>query len=236
VVDCSTRDRIGGLAKGILGLRTVVIDHHASGSPFGEVRMVDPAAPSVALMLLSVMDALGLEPSREEAELVLFGLCTDTAFFRHLDARSADVFASVSRLVRLGVSPQATFQSIYGGRSLEERRLVGLTLARTESHFGGRLLLCYQSETDRRSAGTDEGGSDEIYRLLQTVAGVEIVVLIRQESGTEHSVGLRSTSAKDVGEVARRLGGGGHAPAAGCTLHGELEDIRRRVLAELAPL
>ncbi len=81
--------------------------------------------------------------------------------------------------------------------------------------------------------GGGTGGSEEIYRLLQTVAGARIVVLVRQESGAEHSVSLRSDGRADVGEVARRLGGGGHVAAAGCTLFGDLAEIRDRILAEL---
>jgi phosphoesterase RecJ-like protein len=236
VVDCSTPERVGGLSDAIRGVPTAVIDHHSSGRAFGDVRLIDPSAPSVALMLLGVMDALGMEPVVEEAELVLFGLCTDTAFFRHLGGTSAPVFRSVARLIEIGASPQATYLRIYGGRRLEERRLIGLTLWRTESLHGGRLLVCTQTVEDKRSAGDAEGGSDEIYRLLQTVDGAEIVVLIRQEAGTEHSVGLRSAGPIDVGAVATLLGGGGHAPAAGCTVHGPLEDVRRRVLEALAPL
>jgi len=235
VVDCSTPERVGRLTEGIRGLRTLVIDHHASGSAFGDVRLIDPASPAVVLMLLSVLDALGLEPTREEAELVLFGLCTDTAFFRHLDARSAGVFEAVARIVRHGASPQAAYHEIYGGRSLAERRLLGATLARTESLCGGSLLLCTQTE-EEQGALSGGGGSDELYRLLQTVSGVRIVVFIRQESGGEFSVGLRSTGGIDVGSVARLLGGGGHAPAAGCTLEGSLEQVRRLVLDAVVPL
>jgi phosphoesterase RecJ-like protein len=233
IVDCSTPERVGGLAKGIRGLRTLVIDHHASGSHFGDVRLIDSASPAVVLMLLSVLDALGLELTREEAELVLFGLCTDTAFFRHLDARSAGVFEAVARIVRHGASPQAAYHEIYGGRSLAERRRLGTTLAGTESLCGGSLLLCTQTEGEQDSGG---GVSDELYRLLQTVSGVRIVVFIKQESGSGFSVGLRSSGGIDVGSVARLLGGGGHAPAAGCTLEGSLEQVRRRVLDAVVPL
>jgi phosphoesterase RecJ-like protein len=234
VVDCSTPERVGALGDGMRGLRTLVIDHHASGAPFGDVRFVDPEAPCVALLLLSVLDALGLPLQREDAELVLFGLCTDTAFFRHLNLSSAHAFETVARLVRAGASPQAVYHGIYGGRSLEGRRLLGLALSRTESLYGGRLLLCFET-VEERGEGSPEG-SDELYRLLQTVAGVEVVIFIRQELGAEHSVGLRSTGGIDVGSVARRLRGGGHAPASGCTLYGSLEEVRRRVLEEMAPL
>jgi phosphoesterase RecJ-like protein len=235
VVDCSTAERTGRAADMLVRFPCLVIDHHASGIVFGDVRYVDPGFPSVTLMALELMDRLRLDPTEEEAELILFGLCTDTAFFRHLGQSSARVFTAVARLVSLGASPQTAFHRIYGGRSLEERRLIGSTLAGTQSHHGGRILYCYQGQAER-GAMEGSGGSEEVYRLLQTVAGVRIVVLVRQESGAEHSVSLRSDGLTDVGIVARTLGGGGHPAAAGCTLVGDPESIRRRILTELGPL
>jgi len=236
ILDCSTLERTGPLATQVAGLPVAVIDHHASGAEFGGTRFVAPASPSVTLMLLRVMQELGLEPTRDEADLILFGLATDTAFFRHLGAESADAFRAVAELIGAGASPQATFDEIYGGRSLEERRLLGRVLARTESLEGGRIMLCYQTREEQEQPGAAQGSSEELYRLLQTVSGVELIVLLREESGPACSVSLRSSSEADVGSVARRLGGGGHARAAGCTLQGTLAEVRRRVLDELTPL
>jgi phosphoesterase RecJ-like protein len=176
------------------------------------------------------MDRLGVEPQTADAELVLFGLCTDTAFFRHLGAMSADVFLTVARLVAKGASPAALYERIYGGRSLEERRKLGVTLSRTESHAGGKVLLCHQSLEERST------GSDELYRLLQTVEGVRVIVLIRQDDDTMFSVSLRSSGGLDVGEVAKRLGGGGHKNAAGCQMSGALASVSRRVLDAVIPM
>ena len=79
-------------------------------------------------------------------------------------------------------------------------------------------------------------GSDEVYRVLQIVAQAEVIVFLRQEAPRRFSVGFRSASRVDVGSLAQSLGGGGHARAAGCTLTGTLDEVRRAVLAELGLL
>ena len=46
-------------------------------------------------------------------------------------------------------------------------------------------------------------------------------------------VSMRSLAGVDVSAPAKRLGGGGHAPAAGCTLPGDLDAAWRELEAEL---
>ena len=133
--------------------------------------------------------------------------------------------------------------------------LLGQLLTRTESFVGDRVLLTWQNladlgqEAQRVPNGSHQGcaaasedtgqaqqqntivrGSDDLYKHLQSVENNEIVVFIKEEQGRECSVGLRSRGTIDVGEMARALGGGGHAGAAGFTSTGSIEDLRRLVL------
>lgn len=237
VVDCSTADRLGGLEAAVAGLPVLVIDHHASGQPFGAVRWVEPSAPAVAFLVQLLLESLGERISAEDAELLLFGLCTDTGFFRHLAEDSAEVFQAVARLVAAGASPQRVYRRIHAGWSQARVRLLALALRRAESLLGGQVLLTWWSLADFRSAGAAFArGSDEVYRILSSVAGSEVIVFLRQEAPRRFSVGLRSLSRVDVGRLAQAMGGGGHARAAGCTLTGSLGGVRSAVLAQLQRL
>jgi len=102
VVDCSTADRLGpALEAAVAGLSVLVIDHHASGQRFGTVRWVEPSAPAVTYMVQLLLESLGERIPAEDAELLLFGLCTDTGFFRHLGPgqESGEALQAVARLV-----------------------------------------------------------------------------------------------------------------------------------------
>jgi len=46
-------------------------------------------------------------------------------------------------------------------------------------------------------------------------------------------VSMRAKPGYDVSRVALEFGGGGHAPAAGCQVRGELRQVREAVLASL---
>ncbi|MHC4838633.1 MAG: DHHA1 domain-containing protein [Planctomycetota bacterium] len=65
------------------------------------------------------------------------------------------------------------------------------------------------------------GGSiedtDEVLDILRAVKAVEAVALLTEREGGAVKVSFRSKTCLDVNRVARRVGGGGHARAAGAT-------------------
>jgi phosphoesterase RecJ-like protein len=238
VVDCSAPQRTGDLAPFLEGLPTAVIDHHATGDhplPSAESPVfLDPRAPSVTFLILLIIEALGERPSPEEAEMLLFGLCTDTGFFRHVEEGGGDTFALASRLVKAGASPKKTFQAIHGGKSLGSRILMGIILARAEALFDGRLILSFEKYEETQRFGLEGRDSDSLYQMLQSVAGVEAMVIIRQETPENCTVGLRSRDAVDVAAIAAAFGGGGHKNAAGLSISGTIEDLRPKIIKAFA--
>lgn len=236
VVDCSSLSRIGAISACLpAGLPVAFIDHHASGEASGEVRLVDPHAPAVTYMVQGIIEAAGDKPNKEEAELLLFGLCTDTGFFRHLDSSSSDVFSSVSRLVAAGASPKHAFDMMNGGKPFESRKLMGELLARAETHYDGKLIITSMNLEMQERYGLVGRDSDMLYQLLLTVAGMEVAVVVRQESEHDCTVGFRSRSSVDVAAIAAAFGGGGHRLAAGLHMPGQSEEIVERVIAAFKP-
>ena len=236
ILDCSTPDRTGPLGAMVTGLPCLVIDHHSSGEPFGDARMVDSSAPSTTVLLLDLFEALAVAPDADTARLILFGLCTDTGFFRHLGAGSAETYRSIARLVERGTSTADVYMMVYGSRELASRKLLAEMIQHAESHWSDRLIMTWQVIADRQRLGAHQRGEDDLYRLLQTVDGNVVVALIKEEAEGAFSVGLRSTAAVDVGALAASFGGGGHRQAAGFDIRGSLESVKKTVIEALGPL
>jgi phosphoesterase RecJ-like protein len=234
ILDCSCRERTGDLAGFVEGLPTAVIDHHASSSVAGDrsvpLLYLNPEAPSTTFLILEIIEALDLSPTAEEAELLLFGLATDTGFFRHVDQGGAETFRCAAALISAGASPKKVFQAINGGKNLDSRILMGKVLSATRAFYGGKLLLSTESLEDTKRFGLEGRDSDNLYQLLQSVTGVEAIVIIRQESPENCTIGFRSRDAVDVGTIAAGFGGGGHRNAAGLSLAGTIAEIEPKIL------
>ncbi len=236
VLDCSTIDRLGNFQYLPGKLPSLVIDHHSSGEPFGNLKIIDPKAPSVTYIVERLIRELGHTLKREEAELLLFGICTDTGFFRHLDDGAVEVLSAVIGLVEVGATLKKAYYMMYGNRELSKRKMLGKMLERAKSYAGNRLIVTYQTIADREAVEGKSRGEDELYMLLQTVRNNEVVAFIREESSTGCSVGLRSRNRIDVGKIARDFGGGGHKLASGFDMDGSIEEVERVVVEKLLPL
>jgi phosphoesterase RecJ-like protein len=231
IVDCSTLDRIGDLAEQLDGRPVAVIDHHATGDIFGDVRFMDASVPATTLLVLSTIEALEATPSKDEAEMLFFGLATDTGFFRFLDSQSSDVFDAAGRLVAAGASPRETSALISSGRTFASRKLIGRLLSRATAYAEGRFILTYMTAEERLEFGKENRDSDALYSLLLSIEGCEVIAFLREESETVCKGSLRATSDIHVGEIASHLGGGGHQKAAGFLNRDSLAGTMEKVVS-----
>jgi phosphoesterase RecJ-like protein len=231
VLDCSNIGRTGAIEEELSGMPLAFIDHHPQGDPSGEAVFIEAEAQAVTLLILRLIEAMGEKPSKEEAEYLLFGLCTDTGFFRHLDEKGAPAFRAAASLAEAGASPKSAFSRMYGGKSLESRLLMARILGRVERFFSGALLYSYETLEDTREFGLEGRDSDMLYQLMQSVCGCEAIILVRQESEDGCTVGLRSREAIDVGAIAASLGGGGHRLASGLAIKGKIPQVKEKLLA-----
>lgn len=236
VLDCASADRIGHLRDEIADRFTLVIDHHASGAPFGDESLVDPTAPSVTYLVQLIIEELGERPTAEEAELLLLGLVTDTGFFRHISRGGEEIFAAVSRLAAYGATPNRAYRTMFGNRSLPSRRLAGRVMDRARLEGAGKIVFTFLNREDEAELGEGERDSDTIYGQLQNIEGVEGVVFLREEAEGDISAGLRSNSYLDMGSIAARFGGGGHPRAASFRWSGSSKALESKLMEVISPL
>ncbi|MDC7226865.1 MAG: bifunctional oligoribonuclease/PAP phosphatase NrnA [Spirochaetales bacterium] len=230
ITDCSTPERIGEIfASEIKGLPTAVIDHHASGQPFGDVSFVNGGSPSTTVMIYQLFKELKIEPTPEEAEDMMFGFLTDTGYFRHLDHSNSASMQLASELLSYGISLKELYFRMYGGRKLDSKILTGRVLSRAVPLFDGRCISIYEGLDEKKRFGAENRDSDTIYSQLLSVKGCEAVIFIREESENECSVSLRSRDKIDVGAIAKSFGGGGHMRAAGFVYNGSRYEIEERL-------
>jgi phosphoesterase RecJ-like protein len=232
VLDTPEPGRAAISEEALSGARRVVnIDHHPGNAGYGDVNLVDPTASSVALLVYELLADLG-GIGVDTASALYVGVMTDTGGFRfgNTDARTLNAAAA---LVDLGASPAGLANSVYGEQPLGRLRLLGLVLSSTETALGGKVAVSLLTEDMKRETGSTGEDIEGIASFGRLVGGVEVALLLREE-GESVRASLRSKGRVDVNAVARRLGGGGHASAAGVALEGPLEAARERLISAVA--
>lgn len=235
IVDCSDIKRTGSIAESLSGFPAAVIDHHATNTGKGEADFIDAGKPASAILIQQIIEKESGEVSKYEAEMLLFGVCTDTGFFRHLDSNSSETFTAVSRLVLAGGNPKKTFSKIKGGKSFDSRLLIAAILSRMERYYDGKLIVSLQTLEETEKYGNEARDSDSLYQLIQAIEGVEAIVIVKQETEDRCSVGFRSLDKIDVSVVASAFGGGGHRQASGLSIEGRGENLIPRFVEAFKP-
>ncbi len=234
VVDCSSLERTGSLEEEIADLPLAIIDHHATNSESSPHFFIEATAPAAACLVQDVIEKMAGEVSSEEAEFLLFAICTDTGFFRHLDKGSEQTFERVARLVAKGARPKVIFAKMNGNKSLSSRILIGRSLDRLTLHYAGRLAVTYQTRDDFLQYGLEGRDTDSLYMLMQAIKGVEALVVLKEEADGKCSIGFRSFDKIDVSCVAKKFGGGGHKQASGAYCDGTHEVLLAKIIEEFA--
>jgi phosphoesterase RecJ-like protein len=240
IVDCQNIERTGNLQDFIKELPHAIIDHHVNViNPLSTVEApvyVDENASSCTILIEKLITAFDLELTAEEASLLLFGICTDTGFFRHLTEKNDNIFESAARMVRHGASPRKIFKIINGGKSFNSRKMTGNILSRIESYCDGRLIISNETLEEYKNYGLEGRDSDTLFQMLLAIEGVEAIAIIRQESEEICTVSLRSSDKIDVAHIAASFQGGGHKNAAGLTMKGDISFVKQIMLESFSKI
>ena len=223
VVDTSRPDR-AGVPVPDSGAR-LNLDHHEDNPLYAEYNLVNPRAAASAEIVADLYIELGVPLEKEAAEAIYAGIRTDTGDFRfrNISPRAHELVAD---LLRAGVVPAEVHERINRRGSLEQLRIVGVSLANAERY--GEVLISTVDNADYARTGAGELDSKEAIDQLRSVAGIDVVAHLREvPEGTKGS--LRSERF-DVGEIARLFGGGGHKLAAGYTRRGMRPDEAKQEL------
>jgi phosphoesterase RecJ-like protein len=103
-----------------------------------------------------------------------------------------------------------------------------------ELHHGNRLALLTFDDQLLAACGASADDTEGLVNLPLGAREVVAVVLIKRQDDRTFRLSLRSKGAVDVRQVAATWQGGGHTNAAGCTVTGELADLKSALVQSLA--
>lgn len=232
-VDCADYERIGRVREWFPdSVPLLNIDHHPTNDAYGTVNVIHPEAAATAQVLYDLVETCGLSWSKELATCIYTGLLTDTGGFRYSNT-TPKVMQIASDMLRHGVNGNVLADQLL--EKLTHSHITILRKALSNLIFTPDRRIAWMSVSldDIREAGADGGDMDGLVNYPRNVEGVEVGMLFKQSAESQYKVSLRSAGLADVAAVAQTFGGGGHVRAAGCTVAGSLEEVVRRVVAEV---
>ena len=110
--------------------------------------------------------------------------------------------------------------------------LWGRILAGAADRHDGRIVFASMTAEMLRETGTEPLASEGFVDLLASTKAADVTILFKEADPTETRVSVRTSSRADAVAITSAFGGGGHARAAGATVHAPLEEAMGLVLEE----
>ncbi len=232
-IDAASPDRIGAASDYLdAQVPTLMVDHHARGTGFGDVRLVAPGAAATVQLVAGLLDELELPVTPSVATCLYAGLVTDTGRFGHAST-DASVMEFGARLLAAGADHVELTRRLFDERSIEELQLVGRALARLTYVPDVALVHTHLTHQELDASEGELADTEGIVDLLRSAEDAEVAVVLKPAPDGTWRVSMRSTGQADVGALATAFGGGGHAAAAGFSATGEQDELIGRIVAWL---
>jgi phosphoesterase RecJ-like protein len=228
-LDCGDENRLGRSRLYLENNFVINIDHHISNNEFGNLNMVDSNAAATGEIIYQIIKILGIEMDTDISECLYTAIVTDTGQFQYSNTTSV-THQIAGDLINNGVNVSLMFERIYQNSSKEKVMLTKAALGTLEFYHNDRISCISLTLKQMMEVNAQEEDSDGIINLGRDIECVEAAIFLKELEPGKIKVGLRSKKVIDMAAVAKKFGGGGHVRAAGCTLHGSMEEVKEKIL------
>lgn len=228
-VDVADIKLLGKIYAQFEGRIDLNIDHHVSNTRYAKRLYLDENAAACAECVFEILDELGVEFDRDIANAIYTGISTDTGCFRYSNV-TAKTHKIAAKLCAIGVDSADINRRMFETKSKSRMMLEMMVLSNAEFHFDDRCMLLTATTEIQQKTGCSHEDLEGVASMSRSVEGVLAGVSIKQTEEDKYKISLRTYPPLDASEICKKLGGGGHKAAAGCTATGTLDEVKNQIL------
>jgi len=206
------------------------IDHHISNKNYAEKTLLREHATAACEIIYDLAKYMGVKITKHCATALYTGMATDSGCFRYdcTTPRTHEIVAEMMRTYDIDFYKinREMFEIKTPARVKLESQVVNVM----ESYLDGKLYIAAVTSEMRENLGIPMEELEGIAPITIQCKGAEVGIFIREREN-DYKISFRSADKVNVSAICETLGGGGHAKAAGCSMTGSLDDIKK-VLVE----
>jgi len=231
-IDSGSIDRLGPLEATFAAAKhTICLDHHVSNTNYAEYNHVEPTASSAGEVLTGLFDLSVVD--HEIAECLYLAIVHDTGVFKHSNT-SQRTMEFAGALLSKGVSSSKIIDDSFYKKTYIQSQLLGRCLVESVLLMDGKIIFSAVSQKILKFYGAVMSDLDGVIDQLRVIEGVEVAILLKEESAQKYKVSMRSNGKVNVSKICCLFGGGGHIMAAGCTMCGSVHDVVNNISVQIA--
>jgi len=214
--------------------KKINIDHHETNTGCGDVNYIYPFVGSCAELCFEVMDKDKIDV--DIALALYIGIISDTGVLQYSNTRP-ETLRIVAELISFGFEFPKIIQATFYEKTYMQSQLLARALMDSELSLDNKCVVSVIDKKTMDYYGATSKDLEGIVNQLRNIRGIDCAVFMYELGPDEYKVSLRTTEAVDAVAVATVFGGGGHARAAGVTMHGTceetIENLSREIVKQL---
>ncbi|HIX66705.1 MAG TPA: bifunctional oligoribonuclease/PAP phosphatase NrnA [Candidatus Anaerostipes excrementavium] len=231
VLDCSSEDRYHPFCGMVRNADIVFcIDHHISNQGLGNYCKADPKASATCEVLCGLlpMDQI----SEKCAECLYTGIIHDTGVFKHSNTTKKTMIYA-GELLEKGVPHSKIIDETFFQKTYVQNLVLGKALLNSRLFCSGAVIFASLSQEELDELHASSADLNGIIDQLRITKDVETAVFVYPLDDGGKKVSMRSNGKVNVASIAQEFGGGGHILAAGCTVFGDVEEVKEQLLQKI---
>jgi phosphoesterase RecJ-like protein len=205
------------------------IDHHISNKDYAEKTLLRGNAAAACEVIYDLAKYMGVKITEHCATCLYTGIATDSGCFKYdcTTPRSHEIAAEMMRCYNINFARinRYMFDVKSAGRMKLESKITEIM----ETYLGGKLNIITVTKQIAEDMGIDMDELEGFAPITIQLEKSEVGIFIR-ERDNDFKCSFRSANDVNVSQICQTLGGGGHAKAAGCSMTGELSDIKKQLI------
>lgn len=210
----------------------LAIDHHPSNEGFAKQTWLEGDKAACGEILFHLAETVGVM-NQAIADALYVAVSTDCGCFVYSNT-TANTHRVAAALMEAGADYKRLNKKHFRTKSMARMKLEGLILQNLSLYRNGAVAVAAVSLSMMAEAGAGESDAEDIAALIGQIRGVLYSATIRELKPGECKISLRSgDSGFNASLACARLGGGGHAAAAGCVVYGTVEEAKTAIVAAI---
>jgi len=212
-------------------LDTMNIDHHPhpDNHPF-TYNIVDLKAAATGCMIFDYLKvARDSNLHQESLTGVYTAVMTDTGCFRYSNTDKKCHEIAIECL-SAGVETHTIYQNVYENSTQSRVALMGEFLSHINYELNGKFAWFIITDEMMIRANATKADVEGFSDMVRTIRGVEVALMIFEQNKDSCRINFRSKGTYTINDIAKAMGGGGHAFAAGAVVNGSLEYVREKAV------
>ncbi len=206
------------------------IDHHGTNSLTAAESHIEADTPACCEIVFLLTKLLGATLSQDIALPLYLGTVTDTGCFLYSSV-TPRTHSVAAELISSGIDFYEINRKFVETKRRAQLQLESLVLEGAQFLRGGEVAISGYTLAQLAEIGATDDHTQGIASMLRSIEGVRLSILMRDSKDGSWRVSMRSLPGLNCAKIVERLGGGGHAAAAGATLRMSHDEAYEAVLS-----